>query len=183
MFNDARSKKLIFIAHCVLNQNSISDATADFPGSIVEIVQLLAASGIGIVQLPCPELCCLGLDRGDPAGASRPVVVENTRIRAAMQTAPAAAKLDRLVDHAACQILEYRKHGFQILGVVGINRSPSCGVQTTSKDNKEVEGEGVFIEALRKELEHSGVRLKFAGIKASELPKALETVRSLILAD
>ena len=30
MFTDGRSKKVIFLAHCLLNQNSISDGTADF---------------------------------------------------------------------------------------------------------------------------------------------------------
>ena len=33
MFTDARSKRVIFVAHCVLNQNAISDGTADFPGT------------------------------------------------------------------------------------------------------------------------------------------------------
>ena len=42
---------------------------------------------VGVVQMPCPELCCLGLDRGDPNGGERPVVVENTRIRRAMGAA------------------------------------------------------------------------------------------------
>lgn len=31
MFNDGRSKKVIFIAHCLLNQNAISDGTAVYP--------------------------------------------------------------------------------------------------------------------------------------------------------
>ena len=28
MFTDGRSKKVIFLAHCLLNQNAISDGTA-----------------------------------------------------------------------------------------------------------------------------------------------------------
>ena len=28
MFTDGRSKKVVFVAHCLLNQNSISDGTA-----------------------------------------------------------------------------------------------------------------------------------------------------------
>jgi len=41
MFDDARSKKIIFVAHCMLNQNSISDGTAEYPGSIQEIIRLI----------------------------------------------------------------------------------------------------------------------------------------------
>ena len=45
MFTDGRSKKVIFLAHCLLNQNAISDGTAVYPAAF-------------------RELCCLGLDRG-----------------------------------------------------------------------------------------------------------------------
>ena len=51
-------------AHCLLNQNAISDGTADYPGTHEEVARLLLEEGVGILQLPCPELCCLGLDRG-----------------------------------------------------------------------------------------------------------------------
>lgn len=41
MFTDARSKRVIFVAHCLLNQNSISDGTADYPGVNEAILQTL----------------------------------------------------------------------------------------------------------------------------------------------
>ena len=69
MFTDVRSKRVIFLAHCLLNQNSISDGTAVYPAAFEELIRMLLAQEVGIVQMPCPELCCLGLDRGDPAGA------------------------------------------------------------------------------------------------------------------
>ncbi len=31
MFHDGRSKKVVFVAHCFLNQNAISDGTAVYP--------------------------------------------------------------------------------------------------------------------------------------------------------
>lgn len=54
MFNDARSKSLVFVAHCILNQNAISDGTATSPGHIEEILGLLSASDVGIVRMQCP---------------------------------------------------------------------------------------------------------------------------------
>ena len=33
MFTDGRSKKVIFLAHCLLNQNAISDGTAVCPAA------------------------------------------------------------------------------------------------------------------------------------------------------
>jgi predicted secreted protein len=85
-----------------------------------------------------------------------------------------------LVEHLVVQVSEYQKHGFDIRGIVGINRSPSCGVETTSKDNREVAGEGVFIEALRNELLKNGIYLEIVGIKAFEPEKAVKTIQHLI---
>ena len=124
LFTDKRSRRLVLAAHCLLNQNAISDGTADYPGTHEEVARLLLEEGVGILQLPCPELCCLGLDRGDPLGASRPVTVENTRIRRAMERPEAAARLDALVEQVLLQAREYHRHGFSILGIVGVNRSP-----------------------------------------------------------
>ena len=93
MFTDGRSRRVIFLAHCLLNQNAISDGTAEVPAAHREILQAALDAQAGVVQMPCPELCCLGLDRGDPKGGERPVVVENTRIRRAMGQPEAAARL------------------------------------------------------------------------------------------
>ncbi len=183
MFTDARSKKLVLVAHCVLNQNSISDGTADYPATIREVVNLLLESQLGILQMPCPELHCLGLDRGDVRGAERPVVVENTRIRESMRQPAPFATLQALVRSLVFQIEQYASNGFTLVGVVGINRSPSCGVDTTSIGNREVEGQGVFIEELKKELEGRNVQTHWVGIKALEIEEALGSVQQLLSRD
>jgi len=180
MFTDARSKKIVFVAHCLLNQNSISDGTATWPGSAKHVVALLLESEVGIVQLPCPELNCLGLDRGNPDGSKSPLLQENSRIRAAMNQEAARAKLTALVAPLVFQVSEYRNFGFQIKGIIGINRSPSCGVETTSRNNREVEGRGVFMEALRRALEENGLPLNMVGIKDSEPERSLLTIRGLL---
>jgi len=180
VFTDARSKNIVFVAHCLLNQNSISDGTAEYPGSIRAIIDVLCKSDVGIVQMPCPELLCLGLDRGNVDGAASPVVEENTRIRIMMGRKSATVKMRRLVEDIVRQISEYRQYGFNVRGIVGVNRSPSCGVETTSKNNREVKGEGVFIEALRNELGKKGMHPKIVGIKALEVEKAVESISQLI---
>ena len=152
MFTDGRSRKVVFVAHCLLNQNAISDQTAVYPAAFREVVDFFLERDVGIVQMPCPELCCLGLDRGDPAGGTREVTVENTRIRAAMAEPVPHEMLTRLADLVLLQIREYHKHGFQILGIVGANRSPNCGVDTTSADNQELPGRGLFMEELERRL-------------------------------
>ena len=100
MFADGRSRKVVFLAHCLLNQNAISDGTAVYPAAFRELVQFFLEHQVGIVQLPCPELCCLGLDRGNRQGAQSPVTEENTRIRAAMQAPAPSRMLEDLVESA-----------------------------------------------------------------------------------
>lgn len=178
MFTDGRSKRVIFLAHCALNQNAISDGTADYPGAHGDLIRLLLEEGVGIVQLPCPELRCLGLDRGDPRGAERPVVVENTRIRRAMGRTEAREKLAGLVEEVLVQAREYRKHGFQLAGIVGMNRSPCCGVESTSKGDREVPGQGVFLEALGAALAAEGMTVPAVGIKAGA--EGVEKVRRML---
>lgn len=56
MFDDGRSKKVVF---------SISDGTAVYPAEFRNVIELFVKADIGIAQMPCPELRCLGLDRGN----------------------------------------------------------------------------------------------------------------------
>lgn len=168
MFNDGRSKKVVFIAHCLLNQNSISDGTAVYPASFKEIIHFFLNADIGIVQMPCPEFCCLGLDRGNPNGADDPVVVENTRIRKEMKTDSSNTKLEQLVDYVVHQILEYDKYGFKVVGIIGANRSPNCGVDTTSDNNEEICGMGLFIEKIFHQLSRENVPVPMIGIKEND---------------
>ncbi len=46
MFQDARSRRVVFVAHCILNQNVISDGTADLPGSDAALVRRLLEAGV-----------------------------------------------------------------------------------------------------------------------------------------
>lgn len=168
MFTDGRSKKVVFLAHCLLNQNAISDGTAVYPAAFRELLDTFLDAEIGLVQLPCPELCCLGLDRGNVYGADSPVVVENTRIRKEMLKPQPQERLRLLIDYVMLQMEEYSRHGFEIVGIVGANRSPNCGVDTTSDDDREVEGVGVFMQALRARIREAGLSIPMVGIKGSD---------------
>ncbi len=180
MFDDNRSKKLIVVAHCIVNQNSISDGTADFPSQFKEIIELLMENKIGIIQLPCPELLCLGLDRKDKAGALRDLLSENTRIRGLMEEPQNIMKLRAKADDLIGQLEEYQRYGFEILGLVGINRSPSCGIETTTKDAWEEHGKGVFAAVLEEKLHHKGITLEMIGVKTGKVEESVARVKKLI---
>lgn len=67
---------------------------------------------------------------------------------------------------------------FNVMGIIGINRSPSCGVNTISQNNQEVPGEGIFINLLRKELEKKQIKINMIGIRGSEPRNALKFIES-----
>ncbi|MGD8726890.1 MAG: hypothetical protein PVH40_04545 [Gemmatimonadales bacterium] len=180
MFDDARSKRVVVLAHCLLNQNAISDGTADLPSQFDEIVEFLMRNRIGFIQLPCPEILCLGLDRGDPHGAERPLLEENTRIRALMGEAAHVHVQRESANQVVQQIRQYVSHGFDVLGVIGVDRSPSCGVTTTSIGGSERPGKGTFFEILAEALEQNGIALPMVGTKTSDPEASLERVRRLV---
>ena len=72
MFDDKRSKNVVLVAHCVLNQNARIDQCGRFPGAMGEVAQALIESDAGILQMPCPELW-----QGTPE--SRPLPTARTR--------------------------------------------------------------------------------------------------------
>ena len=45
MFNDARSRRIMLVAHCLLNQNAKLDRCAFYPGAIREAALGLIDSG------------------------------------------------------------------------------------------------------------------------------------------
>lgn len=181
MFTDIRCKKIVFVCHCILNQNSISDGTADYPAINEAVVRLLIDSKVGIVQLPCPEFNCLGLDRGNMNGANNDVIIENSRIRDSMSQTLPWKTMNELVNQVVFQMKEYINYGFAILGVVGSNRSPSCGIDTTSANNCEVEGEGVFMKSLIQSLRNQQIAIPFVGIRALETEESIRKIKELIL--
>ena len=131
MFADKRSKKVLLIAHCILNQNAKIDACAHYPGAIREVAQILIDGGTGMLQMPCPELLCLGLDRQVEPGLHPTVEAEDTRVAQRMTEEQARTICRKIVDDLVYQLVEYRKNGFELVGVLGINGSPTCGVETT----------------------------------------------------
>jgi predicted secreted protein len=178
VFNDKRSRRLVLVAHCVLNQNAKLDACAAYPGAILEASEALLREGVGILQLPCPELVCLGLDRGTERGTVTSVEAEDTRIGRRMSEEGSRRTCRNLVSGVVQQLDEYRKHGFEIVGLVGINGSPSCGVETTWSESEEVAGPGVFIKVLQETC--AGTPLPMVGIKASSPIHATEQIRRLV---
>lgn len=110
-----RSKNVIFTANCVLNQNVVVSPLARAKGAYRDIVETIMDYGIGIHQLPCPEFRHLGLGR-------KPMSKEE-------YDTPEYRNLSKEIGLDAVKIMnEYLAHDYNIVGLIGINSSPSCGI-------------------------------------------------------
>ena len=139
---------VIFLAHCILNQNSRASGIAKRRGPIREVLEILLHHGVGIVQMPCPELLYLGPDRPthDKEWYDREDFRELCR---------------KLAEDVATLLEMYLKGGYKVLGIVGIEHSPSCAVESISLiiqgEKTYVEGKGIFMEELSKTLTSKGL--------------------------
>ena len=63
------------------------------------------------------------------------------------------------------QIKEYRHQGLDIVGIVGNNGSPSCGVENSYAGRKHVRAiEGIFIMRLREALKNQRLEAPIKGV-------------------
>lgn len=50
-----REKKIVLIAHCILNVNAKVEGIATSKAGVTELITELMKQGYGIIQLPCVE--------------------------------------------------------------------------------------------------------------------------------
>jgi predicted secreted protein len=182
MFTDNRSKKVIILAHCILNQNAKIDRCAHYPGPVPELVEILLRSGAGLIQLPCPELLLLGLDRGcGDRSQTVSIAAEDTRVACEMNSAEKRAACLELARPILAQVRDYQKNGFRVLGLLGINGSPTCGVESTwTEASAERPGPGVFIQAVQAGLKADFLRVPMRGVKVYQPEQAAAALTELL---
>ncbi|HMM20000.1 MAG TPA: hypothetical protein PKA10_04615 [Selenomonadales bacterium] len=113
-----RKKKLLLVAHCLLNCNAKVEGLADCAGAQSALLQLLFARGYGIIQLPCPELTIYGLKRWG-------------HVKEQFATPYFRRHCRQIFQPILDQLLDYKQNGYQCNYLIGVNGSPSCGVEYT----------------------------------------------------
>ncbi len=178
-FSDFRGCRVVLVAHCLLNQNSVVKGLARRKAMVKELVDLLDEYGVGIIQLPCPELLYCGLRRW--------------WMTREQYDNPGFKRFCReLISAVVDYLVEYARNGIEVLGLIGIAGSPSCGVHVTSTGwsggdpskagaSRRISGQGVFIEVLLRVLEEHGIKLKFlADYDYDEPERSISEIRRLL---
>lgn len=134
---DERGGRVLLVSHCLLNENVRYLGGATRSGAVDEVVQAALQHGVGLVQLPCPEqqawggvlkpLLLAGYARGGGWAARRPL----RHAAAAGLAAYTRVRVRRLAAQVADLVADYDRAGMEVVGVVGISASPSCGVGCT----------------------------------------------------
>ena len=129
---DERGKKVIFLSHCLLNENTRYLGGAFRKAGINELIDEFQKQGIGIIQMKCPEQKTWGgvLKREMLMGYGINGTLLNVFRKPYMvfflwKTRRSFRKIAKEV---VSEIKDYIVSGFNVLGIVGIKGSPSCGV-------------------------------------------------------
>lgn len=132
---DERGRRVVLVSHCLLNQNTRYAGGATPSGAVAEVIEELIAAGLGIHQLPCPERLAWGgvlkrhslrmyHSRGGPLYPLR-----GGLLRAFLWWTRLIYR--RVARRVAADVADYHRAGIEVVGIVGIGASPSCGVRTT----------------------------------------------------
>ncbi|WP_371364267.1 hypothetical protein SRRS_50570 [Sporomusa rhizae] len=110
-----RQNKLAIVSHCILNQNSVVRNLARASGNFSKLVSILGEAGLGIYQLPCPELIFAGLER-------KPQTYEQ------YDTPEFAIVCHETTERVLKDLDTFRQAGCDVHLLLGIRRSPTCSL-------------------------------------------------------
>lgn len=164
-----RGRKIVAVAHCILNVNAKVYGIAQCPSGATDLIKLLMDNGYGIIQLPCIEQAMCGIMRWG--------TVKNQLDFPAFRD-----RCHELLNPIVNQIKDFANNGYKICGIIGVDGSPTCGVDYTcigdwygevdekfhviekSKTAKIIPGKGVMICVLRELLARQSLDIPFFAI-------------------
>jgi len=160
-------KKIVFVPHCILNQNVRANGKEKSNGTIKEIVNFFSEAEVGIVQLPCPEVEFDG-------GLNRQFKTkENYNENYRKHCKEISLEILKTIK-------KYLDKEYKVLGILGIEFSPTCGVYRIEDKKKIVPGKGIFIEELEKEMQRKNFQVPIIAINLSNVFSSLEKLSLLL---
>lgn len=166
---DQRSGKIVVISHCIINVHCLEENLAIYPGLEEEVIKLLIKKGVGIYQIPCPEIELSGIFRKPLPKES----YDRQKIRNVYH---------QLADKITSTLGSYIKRGYEIVAVIGAEGSPTCGIEFVGKwknnvkgkrefprDIEFVSGMGVFMEEFKSSLANINIHPEWIGIPGKSI--------------
>lgn len=186
--DDGVAPRLLTVSHCLLNPFSqVKDRRHGKEAARYAVSRALQA-GVGLLQLPCPEFTAEGPNRWAKTYEQYDTVYFRRHSR-------------ELIEPLVLQLREYLADGAVLVGVIGVEGSPSCGAYRVCigedwggcfdppgpgepwlpPPTAKVMGRGVFLETLADALEEQGWAVPVLGVPPdSAPPEELETFRGAV---
>ena len=117
---DARGRRFVAVIECILNQNARDDGAACSAAMDFHVLERCHAHGVGVLQMPCPEIHALGFARQRARGEP---------IRDALHNEACIEKCAALARDVAERIEVYLTQGYELFAILGGNpESPGCAI-------------------------------------------------------
>ncbi|MEG0805858.1 MAG: hypothetical protein RR364_06280 [Lachnospiraceae bacterium] len=113
-----RSKKMVLVAHCLLNVNSKVAGIATSETGEIGLIEALMRQGYGIIQLPCVEQDMCGIRRWG-------------QVEEQLNHPHFRQRCVDLLTPILMQVEDFIANGYDVAAVIGLNGSPSCGITRT----------------------------------------------------
>lgn len=161
-------KNIVIVSHCILNNHSkikrYDNITREIDISTRKFIEFLLDEEIGIVQMPCPESHCYGLNRWGHTKNQ----FNHPHYR---------SECRELFHPILNQLINYENTGYNVLAIIGMYGSPTCGVENTCigdwggeisanpnlrrmvNEIKKSKESGIFIEEIKEILDDNGLNI------------------------
>ncbi len=182
-------KRILLVSHCILNTASKLKSFKDEQMAAEdelrrEVLKLAIDDGVQLLQLPCPEYLQYGFKRWGHTMDQFNNPFFRGRCREMLQ--PIVQQLEEYLANP---------EEFQIIGVLGVDGSPSCGVKYTCRGawGGEFSGRnnlretladchlecesGVLMQVLKEMLEEKHIEIPFEAIFAPESDRARNFIK------
>lgn len=180
-------KKIIFVSHCILNTASkvvlYNQDEIDAEEALrLKFMRKVIENGVQVIQLPCAEFTLYGAKRWGHVSDQFDNIFFRNHCR-------------QILTPIINQLIEYLDNPefFEVLGIIGIDGSPSCGVDYTCQANwygsfesrqglqetldtcKMVNKPGIFMDVLKQMLKENNLddKVKVTSLFANEPQKCL----------
>lgn len=132
-----RSKKMVLVAHCLLNTNAKVLGISTVEGA-TPIIEQFIRKGYGIIQLPCIEMAMFGSQRWG-------IVYDQCDFPNFRE------KCRELLLPIVDQVQDYMNKGYEIAGIVGVDGSPTCAVNITVSGawGGELSGDTTYLNSIQ----------------------------------
>jgi predicted secreted protein len=161
-------KKVVFVPHCILNQNVRAVGKEKSNGTIKEIVNFFAEAEVGIVQLPCPEVEFDG-------GLDRQLKTKENYNNEVYRNCCREISLKVLKE-----VREYLDKEYKVVGILGVEFSPTCAVYRIENGKKILPGKGILMEELEKEMQKENFQVPIIAVNLNNIFSTLEKLSLLL---